>query len=212
MPKRKPNARYVRFTEEENALDYLERAYEALLRLPRQPQQWKWIVISLHGALYGFAICVLKGTDWEGVTRGPSKKLIPFGEAMQRCQSLDSMGFYTFSKPLQLTPEQKDSIRFLKARRNQLEHYVPMRSLIEAHDLTVTAIDAIDVARFLALESGNVRLKLSQRQRVQACTAKARRLLEESQLYKEYLAAKKRHDRSKGSVVDVLAPPKGSRD
>src|SRR6266496_1831925 len=188
MPKGKPNAKYIRFTEEENALDYIERAYEALQRLQRQPQQWKWVVIGTHGALYGFAICVLKGTNWENVTRGPKKRLITFDEALARCQSLDSMGSYTHSAPIQLTAEQKDSIRFLKARRNQIEHYVPKRWLIEAHDLTVTTMDALDVVRFLALESGNVRLKAAQRQRVQACTVKGKRLLQDSQLYKDYLA------------------------
>jgi hypothetical protein len=196
MPKGRPNAKHIRFTEEENALDYLERAYEALQRLRRQPQQWKWVIIGIHGALYGLAICVLKGTNWENVTRGPKQKLIAFDEALDRCQRLESMGFYAQSKPLQATTEQKDSIRFLKARRNQIEHYVPKRWLIEAHELTVTTIDALDVIRFLALESGNVRLKLSQRQRVQACTAKGKYLLKESQLYKDYLAAKKRLERS----------------
>ena len=24
---------------------------------------WKWVCIALHGALYGFGICAIKGTD-----------------------------------------------------------------------------------------------------------------------------------------------------
>lgn len=192
MPKGKPTAQYVRFNEKENALDYLQKAYESLQRLPRKPQEWKWIVIGLHGALYGFAVSVLAGSDWTRVTTGTKSRLISFDQALKRCQSADDMGYYTHSKPLQLTSEQKDAIRFLKNLRNQMEHYVPKSWLIEAHDLTVSAIDALDVIRFLALGSGNVRLRPSQRQAVHACTSKGKRLLENSKLYKDYTAAKKR--------------------
>jgi hypothetical protein len=197
MPKGKPTARWVRFSEEQNALDYLEKVYESLTRVQRRPQEWKWIVVGLHGALYGFAICVLKGTNWEAVTEGPKRRLITFDAALRRCQSADFVGFYVDSKPLRLTPDQRDAIRFLKGVRNQIEHYVPKAWLIEAHGLAVSAIDALDVIHFLALESGNVRLDQSQHQRVEACTAKSKDLLHASQLYKDHSAAKKRLERSK---------------
>jgi hypothetical protein len=54
---------YVRFSEESNALDYLEKTVEFIRRVDTNPTDWKWVTLSLHGALYGFMICALKGTD-----------------------------------------------------------------------------------------------------------------------------------------------------
>ena len=68
MTKRKPTAKWVRFSEEQNALDYLEKAHRAIGRVDASPTEWKWVVICLHGALYSFGVCALKGTNWEQVT------------------------------------------------------------------------------------------------------------------------------------------------
>jgi hypothetical protein len=125
MPTGKPSAKYVRFSERENALDYLEKACAALQRIHRRPEEWKWVVIGIHGALYGFAICVLRGTNREMVTQGSRRRLIAFDEALRRCQKPEHVTFYTHSKALTLTEDQKDAIRFLKNVRNQIEHYIP---------------------------------------------------------------------------------------
>jgi len=195
MPKGKPDAKYVRFTEELNALDYLEKAYQATRRFPRDRTAWKWAVIGLHGALYSFAICALKGTDWTRVTRPGTKKLIAFDEAIKRCQSTDWMTQVVRPRPVHLTDEQRDAIRFLKRIRNQVEHYVPLAWNVEEHDLAVSAIDALDVVRSLALDTGNVRLDGAQRQTVEVCTRKGIEFLQSSQLYKDYAAALKRKQR-----------------
>jgi hypothetical protein len=195
MPKGKPAAKYVRFTEELNGVDYLEQACQAIRRFPHDRKAWKWVVIGLHGALYSFAICAIKGTDWTRVTRPGSRKLIAFDEAIQRCQSTDWMTQFVRSRPIHLTDEQKDAIRFLKHVRNQLEHYAPLAWSIEEHGLATSAIDALDVVRSLALDTGNVRLDASQRQTVEVLTRKGKQLLESSQLYKDHAAALKRKQR-----------------
>jgi hypothetical protein len=82
MAKGKPLAKYVRLSEGGNALDYLEKAYAALQGVQHRPEEWKWVVIGLHGALYGFAICALQGSNWEMVTEGQKKRLIAFDEAL----------------------------------------------------------------------------------------------------------------------------------
>jgi len=187
MPKRKPDAKYVKFTEELNGVDYLEKAYEEIRKLARDHRAWKWVVISLHGAIYSFAICAVKGTDWTRVTKPGTRRLISFDEALKRSQSTD-----TASRPIQLTDDQRDAIRFLKGIRNQLEHYTPLDWSIEEHDLATSAIAALDVARSLALDTGNVRLDQAQRQSVDVCTRKGKRLLQSTQLYKDYRAALKR--------------------
>lgn len=198
MPKGKPAARYYRLSEEQNAVDFLEKAYHAIRAYPRDKQAWKWLVLSLHSALYSFAICVLQGTDWETVTfktRSGKKKLIGFDEALKRCQSAEQVGFCVDSKPLQLTPDQKDAIRFLKRKRDQIEHYVPKFWSVEQHDVVTAAIEILDVIRFLALGSGNVQLSAAERQAVETATEKGKAMLAATQLYKDFLAAKKRGQR-----------------
>jgi hypothetical protein len=63
----KPN--YLEITEEINALDFLEKSYFYISQNKIKSLDWKWISIALHGALYGFAICVLKGTNYERVIK-----------------------------------------------------------------------------------------------------------------------------------------------
>ncbi len=195
MPKGKPQAKYVRFTEELNALDYLQEAYEATRRVSRDRTAWKWVVIGLHGALYSFAICALKGTDWTRVTRPGTRKLIVFDEAIKRCQSNAWMTQTVHSRPIHMTPEQTEAIRFLKRIRNQLEHYVPLAWNVEEHDLALSAIDALEVVHSLALDTGNVRLDGPQRQTVETLTRKGKELVQSCQLYKDYTAAQKRKQR-----------------
>jgi len=59
----KMKTRYLRLTEEKNALDYLEKAYHYIHEVKKNTLAWKWAILTLHGALYGFAICALKGTS-----------------------------------------------------------------------------------------------------------------------------------------------------
>ena len=60
-------AKFLRLTEEKNALDFLEQAGRFILETENNSISWKWVVLSLHGALYGFAICACKGTNPERV-------------------------------------------------------------------------------------------------------------------------------------------------
>ena len=197
MVKGKPNAKYVRFTEELNALDYLEAAYDAIRRVPRDRTAWKWVVIGLHGALYGFAICALKGTDWTLVTRKNTRTLISFDEAIKRCQNGQWATMFGRPRPAHITAEQKSAIRFLKGIRNQLAHYRPLAWNIEEHGLVTSAIDALEVVRTLALETGSVRLDATQKETVTVRTQKGKKLLQSTQLYRDYLAAlKQQHKRS----------------
>ena len=192
MPKGKPDAKYVQFTEELNALDYLERAYKAIGSLRRDRRGWKWVVLSLHGALYGFAICAVKGTDRSRVTLPRTKRLIAFDDALKRSQSIEWTRQFTYSRPVELTDDQKDAVRRLKHVRNRFEHYLPLDWSVEEHGLTVSAIDALDVIRALALDTGNVRLNKAQKETVEACVRKGKEILRSSQLYKDHVAALKR--------------------
>jgi hypothetical protein len=50
-------------SEEQNALDYLRKSREYIGQVASDRIAWKWATISLDAALYGFAICALKGTN-----------------------------------------------------------------------------------------------------------------------------------------------------
>jgi hypothetical protein len=71
--------------EKHNALDYLEMGVRYLLEVERTPWAWKWVCISLHGALYGFGVCAVKGTNDNSVIRGDGK-LLGFDEILKRCK------------------------------------------------------------------------------------------------------------------------------
>jgi hypothetical protein len=79
---------YVTFTEETNALDYLERAAQFIREAATDDHAWKWAAIALYGSLYGFAICACKGTDYHNVTyqtKLGGRKLISFKAALETC-------------------------------------------------------------------------------------------------------------------------------
>ncbi|MEN3370709.1 MAG: hypothetical protein V7609_2852 [Verrucomicrobiota bacterium] len=151
--------RYLTFTEETNALDYLERACCFIREAATDDTAWKWVIIALHGSLYGFAICACKGTDYYNVTyvskRG-DRKLISFGEALKACQDAQRMRMTVRSKPLVLSPDQEAAIKKVQeSLRNPFEHYIPMSWHIEIHGMPSLAIHCLEVIRFLALETGN---------------------------------------------------------
>jgi hypothetical protein len=57
-------------SEEQNALDYLRKSREYIGQVASDSIAWKWVTISLDAALYGFAICALKGTNPHRVMKG----------------------------------------------------------------------------------------------------------------------------------------------
>lgn len=57
------NEEWVYVTDElENAIDYLEKAAE-FFQEGNDQHRFKWLMITLHGALYGFGICNIQGTN-----------------------------------------------------------------------------------------------------------------------------------------------------
>ena len=109
--------KYLRITEELNALDYLEKAYLFIQETESNLLAWKWVVLSLHGALYGFAICACKGTNPENViykTKKGIEKLISLEDALIHCQNPKRMKMTIKSKHLILTYKQKEAINYLK--------------------------------------------------------------------------------------------------
>lgn len=148
----------MHYTEESNALDYFERAAQFIREASTDNQAWKWVIFALHGALYGFAICACKGTNYENVTTKTKwgLRLISFSEALAACQDPQRMQMTVLSKPLSLTNDQRAAITHLQhALRNPFEHYIPLSWHVELHGMPEIAIHCIQVIRFLALDTRN---------------------------------------------------------
>jgi len=181
--------KWLQLSEETNALDFLEKAYYYICQTETNVWAWKWVIISLHGALYGFAICTCQGTNYENVTFKTKKgkaRLISFDEALERCQNPNWMRMTVLSRPLRLSESQRKSINKLKNLRNQFEHYTPVGWSIELHGMPQIAMDVLKVIRFLALDTGNyVFLTEAQRKRVKYIIFRSKRILSQSQLHKE---------------------------
>ena len=186
--------KYLKLRGETNALDFLEKASQFIKQTENDHRAWKWVIIALHGALYGFAICVCQGSTPNNVTTETKRgdKLIGFCEAIERCQKLTKLPRLATARALVLTDDQRQSMEFLtKELRNNFEHYIPRFWSIELHGMPKIAIDVLDVLRFLALDSGTL-LCLNEKERntVEELIAESKRFLENSDLYKEALLLK----------------------
>ena len=191
-----PKEKWLRLSEEKNAIDYLEKAAIFIKSVPENYNDWKWVIIGLHGALYGFAIAACRGTDSRSVTTKKGR-LISFWQALKRCQDPNHMKMLIHSEHLILTENQKQSIEALKSEfRNEFEHFKPKGWSIEIHGMPEIAIDVLEVIRFLALETNTyVHLNEENRNLVEQLIEKSIVILKDSKLYKEYLLGLELYDK-----------------
>ena len=181
---------FIRFTTETNALDYLERAGEFIAQVESNAQAWKWVILCLHSALYGFAIAACKGTDSESVvhtTKRGKRHLISLDEALVKCSDASWMGTLYGGMPLKLTETQTHSLQRLKKDlRNKFEHFTPDAWSIEIHGLPRVCIDVLDVIRFLSVETFRYQhLTESQCRRLKSIVFRSKKLLKWSSIYQE---------------------------
>lgn len=179
---------YLRLTEEINALDYLNKSFYFIKKTPEEKIAWKWVVLTLHSSLYGFAICACRGTNSFSVVnenRRGQVRLISFSEALKKCQNPKIMHITINSKHLVLTESQKKSIWQLKKNlRDNFEHYQPSSWSIEIHGLPHIAIDILDIIRFLALDTNNyVHLSIKQKGKIKFLVSQSRSILQKHKLY-----------------------------
>ena len=164
--------KWLEFSEEINALDDLEKAYFFIQQTIQDRKAWKWVILCVYSAMYGFAICALKGTNPDRVIIKTKKRdrLINFAEAIDRCQNPLHMNMTVTSRYLQLNDEQKYSIKKIsKEFRNNFVHYIPKSWRIEVSGMPAIVRDCLEVIRFLALDTGNyIHLTKNQQRRVKS--------------------------------------------
>ena len=178
--------KWFRSDEESNALDYLRKAGFYVERVDRDRWCWKWIAILLHGALYGFAICAIRGSDDESVLDA-NGRLFSFGKALRLAQSEEQSRLAFGSQPLVLSDSQQRSIDLLsETLRDEFMHFNPKGWSIEMHGLPGMVIDVLAVIRFLAVESGGYMHLLGRQQReVRSICFQSSRIMKRSSLYRE---------------------------
>lgn len=153
MENKTAEAKYLSLSEETNALDYLKQAATFIKKTPENVTAWKWVVISLHGALYGFAVAASRGTDYENILTKKGN-LLGIWEILNKCQDPNYMGMLINSRHLELTDSQSESIKTLIIwLRNKFQHFKPRLWSIEIHGMPQIVLDVLEVIRFLARET-----------------------------------------------------------
>ena len=182
---------YLCTDEKINAIDYLEKAFYFIDDTIYNLMAWKWVVIASHNALYAFAICACAGTSPDLVApiikKGKNKgkrQLISFNKALEYCQNPNIMKMLVLSKTLALTVEQRESLDWLKNEfRDNFEHFSPKAWSIELHGVPQNIIDILDIIRFLAIETGNIRISTTQRKKIKSLVFQSKARLKKSALY-----------------------------
>ena len=146
---------FIEFDDLSNAIDNLAMALH-FLKLDNPEQRWKWTIIAIHQALYGFAILVIRGTNPHPLTEDNRNKLISIGEALKRAKD---DGFLTWSNSVSLktTTDQDWAIKKLTQEfRNSFEHFKPGVWAIEISGMPQIITHVMDVICFLAFDSHSV--------------------------------------------------------
>jgi hypothetical protein len=150
---------FFRFDTETNAIDFLEKAIFFIKESETNPKNYKWVAISLFGALYGFAVCASRGTNNNSVcykNKTGEERLKSFDAIIKLCKNNRHMKMTSSSKHLVLTQEQGIAINILKDEiRNNFEHFLPKGWSIQIKIFHEVIPKILEVIHFLALETGN---------------------------------------------------------
>ncbi len=142
---------WAKFNTETNAIDSIEKGLFFLGEVKKSPENWKWVVICCHQALYGFAVHVAKGTDDSSVitkTKKGRSMLISFDEALNICKS--AMGA---REALITSAEEDESIRIInKDFRNNFEHFNPRSWMIDVSGFPIHLRNFVNVTKRVAVD------------------------------------------------------------
>ena len=182
-------AKWLRIEEHSNAFNYLEMVKYFISMTESNINYWKWVMISLHGAMYGFAVSAIRGTNSESVVLKTRKgqRLIGFDEALKRCKNKDWTRYALLDEVLILNVSQKQSIRLMKEIfRNEFVHFKPKGWSIEIHGFPFITLDCLSVIRFLGVQtySGYGYSQYKQR-KVKSIVFQCNKIIKNSKLFKE---------------------------
>jgi hypothetical protein len=157
--------------ELENAIDSLEMAAHCLETLP-EDGKWKWALIAVHQALYGFAVCSIWVTDNRWLTREqdarpPDGLLIDLQKVLALTRDAEWM---PLCAPLITTAEEDEAIAIVSSEvHNEFGHVQPQKWELDITTLPAVMSRLLRIVRFLSLESGGPGYEAeAQRRRVES--------------------------------------------
>ena len=122
-----------------------------------EPIRWKWAIIALHQALYGFAVAAVRGPDFAPVLKNPNdlnSHLISVWEAIDRAKRVECLR--PGGVPLVTLPEEDKAIEKLGEEfRNGFEHFRPMTWSIEVSGMPTIVARVLRVVEGIALDTGS---------------------------------------------------------
>ncbi len=159
------------------AVSDFEMFSEQLKRVIEDPCWWKWTIIALHSGIQGMMVLALKGSNGLNVLRKEDKKryldwyrggrsdesrprdlkLAGFLELYKKIKG-DKMKMFCHSQKFVPKRTQGRSIKDLNCLRNKYIHFTPKSWVLELGGLPAMASDCLEIAEFLAWQSGNVLL------------------------------------------------------
>ena len=149
---------------------------EQLQRVIDDPRQWKWAIFALHSGIQGMMVLALEGShglnvlhekdaerwlNWYEGNRSdepePRGKLANFLDLYRKIKDDKSpMKRYGDSQQFVPTGTQDQSIKRLNHWRNKFVHFTPQLWVLELGGLPAIMSDCLEIAEFLAWESGNI--------------------------------------------------------
>ena len=149
---------WIRTDELDDAIDNLEMTAVFLETLPND-RKWKWAIISMHQALYGFAICSTTPSDSSWALKDPSNpdsQLISIWTALKRAKD-PAWKRWGISQPLVVSKAEGWAIRKLVSEfRNEFAHFRPKAWAIEVSGMPAIFGCVLRVLEHLALTSDTV--------------------------------------------------------
>jgi hypothetical protein len=191
---------YFALDERENALDYLRRTERFIAEAENDSLSWKWVAISLYGALYGFAIAASpQNLTWRmpGAGRTTLDQFIASRMTQKvifppECSRLVSVDWAisiclrqpgrrpTGGKPHELTQLQKKAIKqLLHVYRDNFTHFHTRRLVIPGNELPCLTSEVLDVIRLIAVDIGLIDHEM--KDEVSSIVARSKRLLTQLQ-------------------------------
>lgn len=149
-----------------------ETLADELQRISSDPYRWKWAIHAMHSGLQGMMVLALQSSHGLHVLKpedtnrwleahekgGPYPADLKLDDFLSLYKKIKGnlMLMYGHSQKFEPKGAQGSSIKFLNRLRNGFVHFTPRVWLLELEGLPAKLIDCLDIADFLAWQSGNV--------------------------------------------------------
>lgn len=151
------------------AIAALEAVADELERAQGDPYRWKWVILTLHGLVQSMMVLALKGKHGLNVLKSDDAERLALaienGTPIPTGLKMDS--FLNLYKKIKRVTDidgekftsqgtQEQSIEALNRLRDHYVHFIPCAFILRVNELPEMVLDCLNIARFLAYDSGNI--------------------------------------------------------